>query len=211
MSEDYDPGSDYNPNSNIANVNWVVGEFTMTLYGRVPNSATDTAKTINAVTLSAGGETLDQITIIATTANLAAFNTLYNQQEAKLKSLISGGVSAGYIQIFTNVLNASKAIAIQGDVTDAVALLNGLNVANEPVSSTMESLFLPIVGVLAALAVIFVILFLRIRGKVSYFQLVVEDQIKDLEGLTLRASKIDRSMSSNLESVKERLKRLVGM
>jgi hypothetical protein len=75
----------------------------------------------------------------------------------------------------------------------------------------MESLFIPIVGVLAAVAVIFVVLFLRVRGKVSYFQLVVEDQIKDLEGLTLRASKIDRAMSSSLESVKDRLKRLVGM
>jgi hypothetical protein len=46
---------------------------------------------------------------------------------------------------------------------------------------------------------------------VSYLQLVVEDQIKDLEGLTLRASKIDRAMASSLESVKDRLKRLVGM
>jgi hypothetical protein len=75
----------------------------------------------------------------------------------------------------------------------------------------MESLFIPIVGVLAAVAVIFVVLFLRVRGKVSYVQLVVEDQIKDLEGLTLRASKIDRAMASSLESVKDRLKRLVGM
>ena len=49
-----------------------------------------------------------------------------------------------------------------------------------------KHLFLPIVGVLAAVAVVFVVLFLRVRGKVSYFQLVVEDQIKDLEGLTLR-------------------------
>jgi hypothetical protein len=54
-------------------------------------------------------------------------------------------------------------------------------------------------------------LFMRIRGKISYMNLVVEDQIKDLEGLTMRASKIDRSLSSNLDSVKERLKRLVGM
>jgi hypothetical protein len=72
-------------------------------------------------------------------------------------------------------------------------------------------LYIPLIAVLAVLAVLFVVLFLRVRGKVSYFQLVVEDQIKDLEGLTLRASKIDRAMSSNLESVKERLKRLVGM
>ena len=92
-----------------------------------------------------------------------------------------------------------------------MVLLNGLNDSDAPVSSATEALFIPVIGVLAAVAVVFVVLFLRVRGKVSYFQLVVEDQIKDLEGLTLRAAKIDRAMSSNLESVKDRLKRLVGM
>ena len=89
-------------------------------------------------------------------------------------------------------------------------MLNGLNVA-DPASATMEILFIPLVVVFAVLAGIFGFLFMRIRGKVGYFQLVVEDQIKDLEGLTMRAAKIDRSMSANLESVKDRLKRLVGM
>ena len=92
-----------------------------------------------------------------------------------------------------------------------MALLNRLNASNAPVPLHTETLFIPVMGVLAVVAVIFVVLFLRVRGKVSYFQLVVEDQIKDLEGLTLRASKIDRAMSSSLESVKDRLKRLVGM
>ena len=213
ISQDYTLGSAYNPNSVSTEFNWVVGTFTIALYGKVPNSATDTAKLIHVVTLTSasGGEAIDQINVLATTANLAAFNVLYDQQEAKLKSLISNGVAQGYIDIYTNVLNASKTIATQGDVNDAMALLNGLNVSSEPVSSTMEMLFLPIAGVLAAVAVVFVVLFLKVRGKVSYFQLVVEDQIKDLEGLTLRASKIDRAMSSNLESVKDRLKRLVGM
>ena len=100
---------------------------------------------------------------------------------------------------------------MRGQVTNAIALLNQLNISDEPASSATQALFLPVAGVLAAVAVIFAILFMRIRGKVSYFQLVVEDQIKDLEGLTLRASKIDRAMASNLDSVKDRLKRLVGM
>ena len=77
--------------------------------------------------------------------------------------------------------------------------------------STTQALLLPVAGVLAVIAAVFAFMFMRIRGKVSYFQLVVEDQIKDLEGLTLRISKIDRKCSSNLESVKDRLKRLVGM
>ena len=103
----------------------------------------------------------------------------------------------GYIEIFTNVLNASKAIANGGDVDNAIALLNGLTLPTHQVS-TMPSLFYPIVGVTAAIAVIFVVLFMRSRGKVSYFQLVVEDQIKDLEGLTLRASKSTDAMSVKL-------------
>ena len=213
VSLDYNLGSDYNPAAQSTSFNWVVGTFTMIVYGKVPLSATDVARSINVVSLygPTGGIAIDQITVLATTANLAAFQTLYDQQETKLRSLISSGVAQGYIDIYTNVLNASKTIANAGEVDSAMTLLNGLNVSNEPVSSTMEMLFLPIAGVLAAVAVVFVVMFLRVRGKVSYFQLVVEDQIKDLEGLTLRASKIDRAMSSSLESVKDRLKRLVGM
>ena len=209
----YDMGSTYNPATQSTTFKWSEGTFDMILYGKVPTSATSVAQTVNVVSLygGSGGAALDQIIVQATSAGLANFNVLYNQQQTKLNQLISQGVSQGYIDIFTNVLNASRTIANAGDVTNAIALLNGLDTADAPVSSTMESLFLPIVGVVAAVAAIFAVLFFRVRGKVSYFQLVVEDQIKDLEGLTLRASKIDRAMSSSLESVKDRLKRLVGM
>ena len=209
----YDMGSTYNPAAQSTTFKWTVGTFDMVLYGKIPNSASNVAQTVNVVILSAGagGSPLDQITVQATSANLANFNVLYSQQETKLKGLISSGVDQGYIDIFTNVLNASRAIANAGDVNDATTLLNSLNNSNAPVTSATATLFIPIMIVLAVVAVIFVVMFLRVRGKVSYFQLVVEDQIKDLEGLTLRASKIDRAMSSSLESVKDRLKRLVGM
>ncbi len=209
----YDMGSTYNPAAQSTTFKWTVGTFDMVLYGKVPNSASNVAQIVNVVILSAGagGSPLDQITVQATSANLANFNVLYAQQETKLKGLISSGVAQGYIDIFTNVLNASRTIANAGDVNDATALLNSLNASNAPVTSATETLFIPVMVVLAVVAVIFAVLFLRIRGKVSYFQLVVEDQIKDLEGLTLRISKIDRASSSSLESVKDRLKRLVGM
>jgi hypothetical protein len=209
----YDMGSTYNPAAQSTTFKWTVGTFDMVLYGKMPNSASNVAQTVNVVILSAGagGSPLDQITVQATSANLANFNVLYAQQETKLKGLISSGVAQGYIDIFTKVLNASRTIANAGDVNDATTLLNSLNASNAPVTSATETIFIPVMVVLAVVAVIFAVLFLRVRGKVSYFQLVVEDQIKDLEGLTLRASKIDRSMSSSLESVKDRLKRLVGM
>jgi hypothetical protein len=90
-------------------------------------------------------------------------------------------------------------------------LLNAIPSSGEPMGSAFQMIMLPAIGVAAAGAVVFAFLFLRARGKNSYTQMVIEDQIKDLEGLTLRASKIDRTIASNLDSVKDRLKRLVGM
>jgi hypothetical protein len=210
----YSLGSDFNPDSQQASFNWVVGTFTMTVAGIVPSSSTQqTGAPVNLVTLygPTSGLPLDQITVSSVSAAMTQFNILYSQKAAHLKSLESGGVAQGYVELFQNVLNESTVEANSGQVTSAIALLNQLNISDEPASSTTQALFIPIVGALAAVAVIFAVLFLRVRGKVGYFQLVVEDQIKDLEGLTMRISKIDRASSSNLESVKDRLKRLVGM
>lgn len=207
----YDLGASFKPNSAQTNFNWVEGTFTITLNGIVPQSTTS-SKTITAVTLSApSGGSLDTIKITATTAGMGNFQTLLNQKQDELASLKASGVDAGYTQLYETVLTTAQAVAEAGDTEDAIALLNGLNTSNAPAGSFMQVAFYPIVGVTAAIAVIFLVLFLRTRSKVSYFQLVVEDQVKDLEGLTLRAAKIDRAMSANLDSVKDRLKRLVGM
>jgi hypothetical protein len=214
QTDSYDLGSSYNPNSASTSFKWTLGTFDMVLYGKVPALATSAnSKSVNIVTLTSGssGTPIDQITIQVTSSGLANFNAVYNKHEGTLHSLISNGVDQGYITIYTKVLNASKTIANAGDPNNAIALLNSLDQATPPAGSTMQGLFLPAIGITAAIAVVFLVLFLRTRGKLSYFNLVVEDQIKDLEGLTLRASKIDRAMSANLDSVKDRLKRLVGM
>jgi len=213
VTQDYSLGNDFNPNANPAQFSWILGTFTMTVYGKIPTSTSQSGAPINVVSLygPTGGVAIDQISVFATTALMTQFQTLYSQKQAHLSSLKSSGVAQGYIDLYSNVLNASQTEANAGYVSNAIALLNGLTTTNEPISSAMVSLYIPLIVVFAVIAALFAVLFLRVRGRVSYFQLVVEDQIKDLEGLTLRASKIDRAMSSNLESVKERLKRLVGM
>ena len=213
VTQNYTLGNVFNPNSNHAQFAWVQGTFTMTVYGIVPTpSSTTGLAPVNVVSLyGPDGSVLSQITAYSTSAGMASFLTLYNQKNANLNSLISSGVNSGYIQLYTSVLNESQVVAYAGDVTDATAMLNDLNSANAPPSSTAQALFIPLIAVVAVVAVLFAFLWFRVRGKVSYFQLVVEDQIKDLEGMTLRISKIDRAMSANLESVKDRLKRLVGM
>jgi hypothetical protein len=212
LTEDYDMGNSYNPASSSTSFKWTIGTFDMVLYGKVPSTGASSAKAVNVVTLTsgAGGTPIDQITVQATSSALANFNTLYANHLDALENMKASGVDASYAQTYENMLDVAKDIAEGGEPESAVAILNGLDQAGVPPSAGMQAIFLPLVAVMAVLAVIFVVLFMRTRGKLSYFQLVVEDQIKDLEGLTLRAAKIDRAMSASLDSVKDRLKRLVG-
>ncbi len=210
VTEDYDLGSAYNPNSQTASFAWTVGEFEMILYGKVP--AATTTRPVNAVSLygPSGGVALDKITITPTTAEMDNFLTLLDQRQTDLGSMIGSGVDPGFTDAYANVLDIAQAVAEGGDIENAIALLNGINVSNPPAGSTMQMLFLPLIVVAFVLAGLFLFMFMRTRGKLSYITLVVEDQVKDLEGLTLRAAKVDRAMSANLDSVKDRLKRLVG-
>jgi uncharacterized protein YceK len=204
---------DWNPNSAAIDFPWAKGTLTMVCYGKVPTSAVSNKPVqFNLVQLSSpGGEVLDNIKPYVVNAQVDEYQTLLAQKEDKLQSLKDNGVAPAYVELFSNVIDQAKAEAAQGYVDNAVALLHSLDVSNEPISSTMETLFLPIIVVLAALAVVFGFVFMRARGKIKYVAMVLEDQIKDLEGLTLRASKIDRTLSSSLDGVKDRLKSLVGM
>ena len=207
---DYDLGTGYTPNTATMQFSWEKGTFEMICYGKVPTVTKSTNVTL--VQLSgATGDVLDAIKVTALTAGGSEFQNLYDQKEAKLQSLIDSGVAAGYTDLYSNMLNQSKALVGKGYVNEAIALLNAIPSSGEPAGSALEMIMLPAIGVAAAAAVIFAFMFLRGRGKNSYVRLVIEDQIKDLEGLTLRASKIDRTFSSSLESVKDRLKSLVGM
>jgi hypothetical protein len=204
---------DYNPNSAFVEFNQVRGTLSISLYGKIPSTiATNIPVDYIFVTLyGPSGETLDVIEGRVITAALDEFQSLLEQKQDKLQSLKDSDVAAGYVELYENVLEQAEDIANQGEVTSAINLLNSLSVSNEPVSGIMEALFLPIAGVLGVLAAIFAYLFFKGRGQLSYLLLVIEDQIKDLEGLTLRASKIDRSIGTRLEGVKDRLKSLIGM
>jgi hypothetical protein len=208
---DYDLGTGYSPNQAATEFNWEKGTFTMICYGSAPRvtKATD----VKLVQLSAAGssDVLDLIQVTVLTAGADEYQSLYNQKEDKLQNLIDSGVSSGYTNLYENVLNQSQALVSKGYVDEAIALLNSLPSSGEPMGSALEMIMLPAIGIAGVAAVIFAFMFLRARGKNSYTQMVIEDQIKDLEGLTLRAQRIDRTISTNLEGVKDRLKSLVGM
>ena len=212
VTQDYELTA-YNPNSQEVQFYQAKGELTMTLYGRVPTTvAQDIPVRYILVTLyGPAGETLDQIRVTVVTAETSEYQEILVEKQDALQSLKDSGVAPGYIELYENVLNESQVQASLGNVESAIGMLNTLDVKDVPAYSTVEGLFLPVVGALIAIVVVLGIMFLRGRGKIQYVTMVLEDQIRDLEGLTLRASRVDRTISSNLESVKDRLKSLIGM
>ncbi len=218
-SDGYSLGS-YNPAASSFTFSQTAGTLTISCYGKVSGNV---AQTVSGVTLhksigvslvalkTSSGDLLDEVKRNITDASINNYNTKLAEQQSKLSSLTSQGVSPAITELWSNVITESQTVAESGLTDNALGMLNALDTSSAPASATMEILFIPLVVIFAVIAAILGFLFMKSRSKVGYFKLVVEDQIKDLEGISMRAAKIDRSMGSNLESVKDRLKRLVGM
>jgi hypothetical protein len=216
-SDGYDLGS-FNPNAASFSFSQNAGTLVISCYGVASGQTTSSidgvtlhkAVPISLISLTdPSGAVLDEISPNITDASINEFNTKLKDAQNTLGGL--SGADPAYTGLAQNVINAAQNVADQGLTDNAITMLDSFNSASKPASGTLQILFIPLIAVFAVIAGLFGFLFMRNRGKVSYYQMVVEDQIKDLEGLTLRAAKIDRTMAANLDSVKDRLKRLVGM
>ncbi|HII85294.1 TPA: hypothetical protein HA273_01655, partial [Candidatus Bathyarchaeota archaeon] len=198
---DYDLGAGYTPNLASMEFGWAKGTFDMICYGKASNVIKATNITLVQLSAAGSADVLDNIKVVVLTAGADEYQNLYDQKEDKLQSLIDAGVASGYTDLFENMLAQSKALVSKGYVNEAIALLNAIPNSGEPMGSAMEIILYPLIAVAGVAAALFAVMFMRARGRNSYFRLVIEDQVKDLEGLTLRASRIDRSLSSSLDSV----------
>ena len=208
----------YNPNRQYLEFKQVKGTFTISCFGKIARGLTQTIigghtlhypKDLVTVELTGPGEVLDHIETEVIDAEIYEYRNLNQTRTEKLETLETSGVAPGFVEIFEGVLGEANLQAELGFVEEALSLLDVLDVEQEPVSSTAETLFLPVMGGLGVAVVAIGFLYIRARSRRSYILSVIEDQIKDLEGLTIRVSKIDRTLSSRLDSMKERLKKLI--
>lgn len=213
QTQSYVLGSVFNSNSAQAKFNWAQGTFTMVLYARIPGTLSDKPQNISLVKITdSAGKPLDQIITVVVSATGNEYQTALSQAQQQLEAIQSNtAIEPGFAQLYSNIIQESQTEYASGNVDTAKNLLSTLNVDVPQKPVDMSFIYIPTIAVLALVAVVSSFLFMKTRGKVSYYQLVVEDQIRDLEGLTMRAAKIDRTMSSNLNSVKEKLKNLVGV
>ncbi len=217
----------YNPNQQSITFNQTIGTLVIYCYGIIPagvtqsqagNSGITLDKQINKdiVTLTDPANTkLDAINVNIVDAKINEFATRLAAAQAEIQSMSDRGVDQSYIALSQSVVDGATSLASAGLVDVGINTLNQLAAVqnqnspgstNTPIEAT---LFIPAVIVLIVVAALMGFMFMRANGKVSYNKLVIEDQIKDLEGLTLRAAKMDRNMAANLNGVADRLKNLV--
>jgi len=209
----------YNPNEKFLQFKQVKGTFTLSCYGKVPKGVTTQIvsgyvlhKSTDLATIELtgpGGELLDHIENEVLDAEIDEYRNLLEIREERSEVMKNTGVASGYVEIYESVIDQAQTQAELGFVDEAISLLDLLAVSQEPVSSIGETLFLPVMVALGIGVASIGFLYMRSRNKNSYVLSVIEDQIRDLEGVTLRVSKIDQGLASRLDSMKERLKKLV--
>jgi hypothetical protein len=209
-----------NPNSQSFTFAQKSGTFVLVCYGKASSSEVTkkisdeltihNSVPINLILLKDSGKTtLDSITPKITDNVINDFNNRMAEKRETLANLKGSGVDAGFLDIYTKVLNQAQAAADAGLADNAVAMLKSLDGLSPPTASSMM-IVLALVAVFAVMAALFGLMYFRNRGKAGYIKMMVEDQIKDLEGASMRAQRIDRNMAANLASIKQRLESAVG-
>jgi hypothetical protein len=208
----------YNPAERIIRFNHTQGVYRLAIVGMLDRSLTTQGSGVvfhkpvdlTFVTLIGPAQTLyDEITVNVIDNRIDDYRRLKSQKEAELAQYRQSNVDPAYIQLYEKFLNVAISEAELGLMDNAINLMNNLQVEAPPVEtgpSWQEQYFLLVVGGLAALFALSAVLFIRTRTRMGFVTMIVEDQIREMEALQSRASRIDRSLAQRLQEINDRLK-----
>ena len=209
---------DYNPAERTIKFNHTQGVYRLSIVGDIDRALTSVGSGVvfhkpvdlTFITLTGPGETpYDDITINVIDNRIDDYRRLRSLKETELAQYKQSNVDPAYIQLYEKFLNIAISEAELGLVDNAINLMNNLQVEAPPVEtgpSWQEQYFLPAVGALAALTIISAALFVRSRSRLGLVTMLVEDQIREMEALQSRASRVDRSLAQRLQEINDRLK-----
>ena len=211
--------SDFNPATRTIGLHHNQGIYQITAIGKITSDATvfvgegvtlHRPLEITMVALDGPvGTDYDDITVTVIDSKIDDYRFLLRQKQTELQDYQAGNVDPAYIQLYENFLALAEQQAEQGLVDSAIDLLNNLEVEAPPEStgpSWMEQYFIPAVGGSLALAIIGIVLFVRTNSRLGFLKMIVEDQIREMEALQSRASRIDKNLAQRLDEINTKLK-----
>jgi hypothetical protein len=214
----------YNPNEDEFSFRQIKGVYVISAYGRIPMDRTVTEleqglslhKPVNHNFIKLrgpDGSLLDEISLTVIDSEIDGYRYYLAQRKEDLQKYLDTPVDEAFTGLFESLISLAETQAEAGFVGTARSILEAIDIDIPPVRTGptfQERYFLPAVGVLGLLVIIFGALFFKANGRLSFTRMVVEDQIREMEGLTLRASRTDKNLGQRLEEINERLKELEG-
>jgi len=219
--------SDWNPNLPYVMFRQDIGNLSLSSYGKIPADITLTTygeivlhRTVENYTLVQLNDpfdhTLDQMTFNIIDGEIKDYENLLSAKEIIVGNMTNRNVVHQYVSLSESIIMKARDEASIGFVDKAESLLNliptstdGLLLEYSP--SIAETMFIPVAGGLSVLVILSMVLIVRSRRRTTYVLNVLEEQIKDLEGIVMKVSRVDKSISTKLEMLRDRLRNLVGV
>ena len=210
--------STWTPGSQSITFQAIEGTAQFTLDGKIPEAITekeiaDIGKTIHALELVPllvmsldSMEILDERTYTITDQTIISYDALLQSKTEKLDSI---SMDEKYNSLALEIVSEAEYLTSFGLYDDAIQLLETIPDSDYPEPPRTTTLLIASSIFLGITTIAFVLLFIRTRSSTSYLSSSVSEKADKLDLLLIKASRIDRSLADDLETIKKELKELV--
>ena len=210
--------STWTPGSQSITFQAIEGTAQFTLDGKIPEAITekeidDIGKTIHALELVPllvmsldSMEILDERTYTITDQTIISYDALLQSKTEKLDSI---SMDEKYNSLAFEIVSEAEYLTSFGLYDDAIQLLETIPDSDYPEPPRTTTLLIVSSIFLGITTVAFLLLFIRTRSSTSYLSSSVSEKADKLDLLLIKASRIDRSLADDLETIKKELKELV--
>ena len=210
--------STWTPGSQSITFQAIEGTAQFTLDGKIPEAITekeidDIGKTIHALELVPllvmsldSMEILDERTYTITDQTIISYDALLQSKIEKLNSI---SMDEKYNSLAFEIVSEAEYLTSFGFYDDAIQLLETIPDSDYPEPPSTTTLLIASSIFLGITTIAFVLLFIRTRSSTSYLSSSVSEKADKLDLLLIKASRIDRSLADDLETIKKELKELV--
>ena len=210
--------STWTPGSQSITFQAIEGTAQFTLDGKIPEAITekeidDIGKIIHALELVPllvmsldSMEILDERTYTITDQTIISYDALLQSKTEKLDSI---SMDEQYNSLAFEIVSEAEYLTSFGLYDDAIQLLETIPDSDYPEPPRTTTLLIVSSIFLGITTIAFLLLFIRTRSSTSYLSSSVSEKADKLDLLLIKASRIDRSLADDLETIKKELKDLV--
>lgn len=160
-----------------------------------------------SIALQSTQNVLDQKILNVTDQTLIQYqNTLNSKQNL----LSSSQTIPQYVTLAQGIIEQAQVLAKVGYVEDATKILSIIPASGLPSPPGVESTFLYVAIGVGAVTVLLAVMLLRANSSKSVIARQADDKAKKLDILLVKANRIDKSLATEIETVKKELEEIAG-